>query len=49
MQSIMTIKEARKLLGKDCKNMSDEQVAKIIEDLHALAKLTLDVYIESRK
>lgn len=43
IKPIMSIKEARKLLGKDAKDMSDEQVAELVEQIHELAKLALDV------
>ncbi len=43
IKPIMSIKEARKLLGKDAKDMSDEQVAELVEQTHELAKLALDV------
>ena len=39
----MSVKEARKLLGKDAKDMTDEQVAKLIEDVDELAKIALEV------
>jgi hypothetical protein len=39
----MSVKEARKLLGKDAKDMSDEQVELLIGQTHELAKLALDV------
>ena len=39
----MTIGEARKLLGKNAQKMTDEQVARLIEEVDALAKLALDV------
>ena len=39
----MSVKEARKLLGKEYEKLSDEQVAEIVEQTHELAKLALDV------
>jgi hypothetical protein len=39
----MSIKEARKLLGKEHENMTDEQVAELVEQTHKLAELALDV------
>lgn len=48
MKPIMSVKEARKLLGKEAENMSDEQVAKLIEDTHELAKLALQLVKEKR-
>lgn len=43
LKPIMTVKEARNLLGKDASTMSDEQVAVLVEQTHELAKLALDV------
>jgi hypothetical protein len=43
MKPIMSVKEARKLLGKDAKDMTDEQVEELVEQTHELAKLALDV------
>lgn len=39
---IITVSEARKLLGKDGKKMSDEQVEKLISDFAAIAKLYIE-------
>ena len=44
----MSVKEARKLLGNDHKNMTDDEVANLIEQLHELAKLSLDMAREQR-
>jgi hypothetical protein len=43
MKPIMSVKEARKLLGKDAVNMTDEQINELVEQTHDLAKLALDV------
>lgn len=43
MKPIISVKEARRLLGKDCESMSDDEVAELIEHTHELAKLALDV------
>jgi uncharacterized protein YutE (UPF0331/DUF86 family) len=40
---IMTVKEARKLLGIDYQKLDDEKIAELIEQLHELAKLSLDM------
>ena len=42
-EPVMTVKEARELLGTDAESMTDEQVAKLVEDVDVLAKLALDV------
>jgi len=39
---LITIKEARKLLGKEYSHMSDEEVKKLVEDLSILARLALE-------
>lgn len=36
---IISVKEARKLLGQQNKNLSDEQLEQLIVDLSAVAKL----------
>ncbi|HKU18882.1 MAG TPA: hypothetical protein VJP80_06450 [Candidatus Saccharimonadales bacterium] len=38
MKPIISIKEARKLLGADASGMSDEEILDVIETLHSLAK-----------
>ena len=43
VKPIMTVKEARKLLGKEAEIMTDEQVAILVEQTHELAVLALDV------
>jgi hypothetical protein len=43
MKPILSVKEARKLLGKDAVNMTDEQINELVEQTHDLAKLALDV------
>lgn len=48
MKPIMLVKEARKLLGKEHENLTDDEVAKLIEQLHELAKLSLDMAREQR-
>lgn len=41
MTPIMSVKEARKFLGKDHESMTDEGVAELVEQLHELAELSL--------
>ncbi|MDB5179425.1 MAG: hypothetical protein JWN12_57 [Candidatus Saccharibacteria bacterium] len=43
MKPIISVKEARKLLGKEHENLTDEEVVELIEQTHELAKLALDV------
>lgn len=38
---IISVKEARKLLGKTAKNMTDEEIEKTIIDLNFIAKHAL--------
>lgn len=45
----MSVKEARKILGKDAEKMTDDEVAKLIEDVDELAKLALRVAEERVK
>ena len=42
IQAPMTVKEARKLLGGEYSEMSDEQVQRLVDDLSLLAKLALE-------
>lgn len=48
MEPIISVKEARKLLGKDYENLTDEKIAELIDQLHELAKLSLDMAREQR-
>jgi hypothetical protein len=48
MKPIISVKEARKLLGKDYEKLTDEKIAELIEQLHELAKLALDMAREQR-
>lgn len=43
MTPIMSVKETRKFLGKDHESMTDEGVSELVEQLHELAKLSLDM------
>lgn len=38
---IISVKEARKLLGKDAGELSDQQIVELLEDLTILARLQL--------
>lgn len=48
MEPIISVKEARKLLGKDYENLTDEKIVELIDQLHELAKLSLDMAREQR-
>lgn len=43
MKPIISVKEARKLLGKEAKDMTDEQVIELVDQTHELAKIALEV------
>jgi hypothetical protein len=43
---IITIKEARKLLGKDAQTMSDEAVEQLISDLDFIARYAIKQFKE---
>ena len=49
MKPIITIKEARKILGEKYKNMSDEEIERIVNDLHMIAKLTIEQFRRERE
>lgn len=49
MKLIMSIKEARKILGSDAEGMSDQEISLIVETLHTLAKAAIeDAKVKSR-
>lgn len=39
---IVSVKEARELLGEDAADMSDEEIASVIQTLDSLAKASLE-------
>ncbi len=43
MKPIISVKEAKKILGKDADSMTNSEIEEIIETLHLLAKDTLQV------
>ena len=45
MKTDMTTSEARKLLGDDAKNMTDEQVQQAIRGLDLIAEMVIDLYL----
>lgn len=49
MKPIMSVKEARKLLGKEYVSMTDKEVAELVEHTHELARLALDIAREQRQ
>jgi hypothetical protein len=46
---VITVQEARKLLGKDSKALSDEAVEKLINDLDFIARYTIKNFKEFNK
>lgn len=40
---IITVKEARKIMGKDAQKLSDEQLRQLIDDLDMIAMLQLNM------
>jgi hypothetical protein len=48
VKPIMSVKEARKLLGKEAKDMTGGQVAKLVEQTHELAQIVLEVTKQER-
>lgn len=48
MKPIISVKEARKLLGKKYDSLTDEKVTELVEQLHGLAKVSLDMAREQR-
>ncbi|HPD99447.1 MAG TPA: hypothetical protein PKV52_04210 [Candidatus Saccharibacteria bacterium] len=45
---IISVKEARKILGKDYEKLTDEEVEKLIYQLHNLAKASLEMARKQR-
>lgn len=43
---LITVKEARKLLGKDAKTLSDDEVEKLINDLGFIARYAIKNFKE---
>jgi len=41
MKPIMTVKEARKIMGKDAEKFTDEEITKIIDDLDFIAGMAI--------
>lgn len=46
--SIMSVKEARKILGADYRAKSDEEILELIAECHKWAVFMLDMYKEKR-
>ena len=48
-EPIMSIEEARELLGKDADKMSDEEIEKLICDLDVIARWAIRDYLTLRQ
>lgn len=48
-KQIISVKEARKLLGKDGQKLTDQEVVKLIDDLHFIAKHSLKMARDKRE
>lgn len=48
-QPMVSVKRARRLLGKEAKKYSDEQLAEIIRTFTVLAEIAIDNAIEKKK
>ena len=42
MKPIISVKEARKILGSTATGMSDDEISDVIDTLHSLAKSAID-------
>jgi len=49
MSEMMTIKEARKILGDKYAGITDEEIERIVEDLTVIARLTIKDLIQKRE
>ena len=48
MEPIISLKEARKILGKEAKKFSDEELIKLINDLDFIATYTIRKFQEEK-
>lgn len=48
MKQSVSIKEARKILGKTAKELSDEEIQMTVQDLEVLASFLLERYLATR-
>lgn len=48
MTLIMSVREARKLLGKKYEHFTDDEVCELVEQTHELAKLALEMAKQER-
>ncbi len=46
---LITITEARKIMGEKNHNYSDKQINTILDDLYALSNLIIDLYVEDKR
>lgn len=48
MNPIITVKEARKIMGKEAEKYTDDEIAKMVEDLDFIARLAIKDFKEKR-
>ena len=46
---IVSVREARKILGKEAKQYTDEQIEEIVNLFTAISDLAIDSYLEKKK
>lgn len=49
MKPVITVKEARKILGKEAHKLTDEQIEKLIDDLDFIARYAIKNFKEFNK
>lgn len=49
MTETMTIERARKIIGDDIGDMTDDQLAEIVAALDAIADMLIECYIDKRR
>jgi len=42
----MTVEEARKIIGKEARGMSDDQVSKMIDDMRFMTESMFDLFMK---
>lgn len=48
MKPVITIKEARKIMGKEAEKYTDDEIAKMVDDLDFIARLAIKDFKEKR-
>lgn len=47
-RNLISLKEARKILGSCVKNLTDEELEQLISDTQTLIRMILDMYMRSK-